>query len=173
AHIAGNAGANAKLLGLLPVNLQHRGRQTIEQVIQEYGPERSLPVRMIEEGNIVRQFLAGLHRIDAAEPVTSGVVAQDAVPCEVDQHAFGLVGGDVAKAMVVVLFVLNAQLAQVIEKEACEQSNTDTELQDVDVRLQVAGLFRLDQALEKDFGGIARQRAVVVDDKWNRRRIRN
>src|SRR5437879_713311 len=38
--VAGDAGADAELLDLLVVDLKHRGRQTIEQIVEKDRPKR-------------------------------------------------------------------------------------------------------------------------------------
>src|SRR5205807_10229218 len=68
------------------------------------------------------------------------VPGQDVVAADIQEHAFGMVGGDVAEALVVVLVVAFAQVAETVEEVAGEQADADAQLQDENVVFQRTGL---------------------------------
>ena len=93
------------------------------------------------------------------------------MPQHVHEHARRAVGGDVAEPVVIVLLVLVADVAEIVEEVAGEQAHADAQLQHEDLVFQRSRFLRFDQVGEEDLGGIARQGAVVVDDERHRRGI--
>ena len=59
----------------------------------------------------------------------------------------GLVGGDVAEAVVEVLAMLEAKLLEMIEEESREQADADAEFADEDFGFERAGLFSFEQGV--------------------------
>ena len=96
---------------------------------------------------------------------------QDAVPADVEQHALRAVGGDIAEPVVEVFVVLLAQIAEGIEEIAGKQADADAQLQDEEFVFQRPLFLGIEQAGEENLGGVAGQRAVVVDDKGHRRGV--
>jgi hypothetical protein len=125
--VAGQAGAHAQLLHALVIDLQDRGRQAIEQVVQEHGAEGL--ALMLAESHIARQHLCWIQGIHQAQPVAAGMVLKDAVAAHVAEHLLGAIGGDVTEAVVIVGAVLGAQLTEGIQEVAGEQAHADAQLQ--------------------------------------------
>jgi hypothetical protein len=58
-----------------------------------------------------------------------------------------------------------------IEEKAGEQADTDAQLQDMNVRLQVARFVGFEKTCKEDLGGVAQEVAVVINDEGDRRRV--
>ena len=118
-----------------------------------------------------QQVLARLQCIDEAQPVAAGMVGEDAVAANVQQHALGAVGGDVAEAVVVIFVVLRHRGRGSVEEVAGEQADADAQFQHENLVFQRPVLFGGLQGGEEDLGGVAREGAVVVDDEGHRRGV--
>ena len=138
--VTGDTGPNVQLLDLIAIELEDRGRQAIEQVIEEHSAEGSFFARMILEHRVVRQVLLKAHGIDGAKPVAPRMIGQHSVPDDVGQHPLGPIGRDIDEPVVEVLLVLVAKLLKMVEEVAGEQADSDSEFQDIDIRLQASPL---------------------------------
>jgi hypothetical protein len=99
------------------------------------------------------------------------VVAEDAVAAGVAEHAGGVVGGDVAESVVVILPRPVAQLAEPVQEVPREQPDADAQLQDEQVGPQGPLFLGGQEAGEEDLGGADRLVAVVVDEEGDRLRV--
>ena len=66
-----------------------------------------------------------------------------------------------------------AQGLEMVEEKPREQADADAEFQHKDVGFQSAGFLRFNEAREENFGGVARQVAVVVNDERHGRGVGN
>ncbi len=162
--VAGHAGAHAQLLDLVALDLQDRGRQAVEQVVEEHGAQR--PAKMVLEQPILEQF-GRLHRVEQPQHAAAGMLGQHAVPARVEQHARRAVRGDVAEAVVIIVLVLRAEVPERVEEIAGKQADADAQFQHEQFVFQRAHFLGVLKAGEEDLGGITRQRAIIVDEKRN------
>ena len=75
---------------------------------------------------------------------------------------------DVGQPLVIVLAIPPAEILEIVEKIAGEQANADADFEDKNVLFELARLVSLDKRGVEDFGRVAGERAVVVDDERNR-----
>ena len=71
-------------------------------------------------------MLPGFHRIDSSKAIAAGVIGENTVAADIEQHALGAVSRDVAEAVVIILLVFGAEIAEVVEEVASEQADADT-----------------------------------------------
>ena len=165
--VAGHAGAYTELAHRIALQVQHRGGQTVEQVVQEHGPELCWPT---VKHRVAWQELLGRHRIDLTNAVMARMGRKNAMAKHVEQHAFGTIGRDVTEAVVVVLAVLLAEFAEMIEEEAGEQPD-DAEFQNEQLLFERLSLLGLLEAHEEHFRGVSRQHSIIVNHKRNWGRV--